>query len=64
MKHIKPLEEFMGEALNDPRIGNSKFGPAPKQFANLRAKLGDESLLDKIQMINVNILEELLDELA
>lgn len=56
-------EENLDEVTNDPRIGNPKFGPAPKQFADLRAKLGDESLLDKIQMINVNTLRELLDEL-
>jgi hypothetical protein len=56
-------EENLDEATNDPRISNPKFGPAPKQFADLRAKLGDESLLDKIQMINVNTLRELLDEL-
>jgi hypothetical protein len=56
-------EENLDEATNDSRIDNPKFGPAPKQFADLRAKLGDESLLDKIQMINVNTLRELLDEL-
>lgn len=56
-------EENLDEATNDSRIDNPKFGPAPKQFADLRAKLGDESLLDKIQMINVNILRDLLDEL-
>jgi hypothetical protein len=56
-------EENLDEVTNDPRIGNPKFGPAPKQFTSLRAKLGDESLLDKIQMINVNVLRDLLDEL-
>ena len=56
-------EKGLEEAITDPRIGNPKFGPAPKQFADLRAKLGDESLLDKIQMINVNTLRDLLDEL-
>jgi hypothetical protein len=56
-------EENLDEAITDLRIGNPKFGPAPKQFTSLRAKLGDESLLDKIQMINVNVLRDLLDEL-
>jgi hypothetical protein len=56
-------EENLDEVTNDLRIGNPKFGPAPKQFTSLRAKLGDESLLDKIQMINVNVLRDLLDEL-
>ena len=56
-------EENLDEATNDSRIGNPKFGAAPKQFADLRVKLGDESLLDKIQMINVNVLRDLLDEL-
>jgi hypothetical protein len=56
-------EENLDEAITDLRIDNPKFGPAPKQFADLRAKLGDESLLDKIQMINVNVLRDLLDEL-
>jgi len=56
-------EENLDEAITDLRIDNPKFGPAPKQFTSLRAKLGDESLLDKIQMINVNTLRELLDEL-
>jgi len=62
IKKLK-LNPALEEAITDPRIGNPKFGPAPKQFADLRAKLGDESLLDKIQMINVNTLRELLDEL-
>ena len=56
-------EENLDEAITDLRIDNPKFGPAPKQFTSLRAKLGDESLLDKIQMINVNVLRDLLDEL-
>jgi hypothetical protein len=56
-------EENLDEAITDPRIDNPKFGPAPKQFTSLRAKLGDESFLDKIQMINVNVLRDLLDEL-
>ena len=56
-------EENLDEATNDSRIDNPKFGPAPKQFADLRAKLGDKSFLDKIQMINVNVLRDLLDEL-
>jgi hypothetical protein len=56
-------EENLDEAITDLRIDNPKFGPAPKQFTSLRAKLGDKSLLDKIQMINVNTLRELLDEL-
>jgi hypothetical protein len=56
-------EEESIEEINDPRIGNSKFGSAPQQFADLRAKLGDEALLDKIQMIDVNSLRNILDEL-
>lgn len=48
---------------DDPRIDDSKFGPSPREFAELRAQMGDEALLDKIQMINVNTLSELLDEL-
>jgi hypothetical protein len=59
---IKPVEESI-EEINDPRVGNPKFGPAPQQFADLRAKLGDEALLDKIQMIDVNSLRNILDEL-
>jgi hypothetical protein len=62
IKKLK-LNPALEEAITDPRIGNPKFGPAPKEFASLRAKLGDDSLLDKIQMINVNVLRDLLDEL-
>jgi hypothetical protein len=66
MEDLKKIQEFFSkplEEINDPRIGNPKFGPAPQQFADLRAKLGDETLLDKIQMIDVNSLRNILDEL-
>ena len=53
---------MLGEAVNDPRIDNSKFGPSPRKFAELRAQMGDEALLDKIQMMDVNILVDVLDE--
>ena len=55
---------MLGEAVNDPRIDNSKFGPSPRKFAELRAQMGDEALLDKIQMMDVNILVDVLDELS
>ena len=66
MEDLKKIQEFFSkplEEINDPRIGNPKFGSAPQQFADLRAKLGDEALLDKIQMIDVNSLRNILDEL-
>ena len=66
MEDLKKIQEFFSkplEEINDPRIGNPKFGKAPQQFADLRAKLGDETLLDKIQMIDVNSLRNILDEL-
>ncbi len=55
---------MLDEAVNDPRIDNSKFGPSPRKFAELRAQMGDEALLDKIQMLNVNVLVDVLDELS
>lgn len=55
---------MLDEAVNDPRIDNSKFGPSPRKFAELRAQMGDEALLDKIQMMDVNILVDVLDELS
>jgi len=61
--NLKDFVKIGVKEITDPRIDNPKFGAAPKEFASLRAKLGDESLLDKIQMINVNILRDLLDEL-
>jgi hypothetical protein len=66
MEDLKKIQEFFSkplEEISDPRIGNPKFGQAPQQFADLRAKLGDETLLDKIQMIDVNSLRDILDEL-
>ena len=51
------------EVVNDPRIGDSKFGPSPAKFAKLRKQMGDEALLDKIQMLNANVLMDVLDEL-
>jgi len=61
--NLKDFVKIGVKEITDPRIDNPKFGAAPKEFASLRVKLGDESLLDKIQMINVNVLRDLLDEL-
>jgi len=61
-KAIAMLSEVT-EVVDDSRIDNPKFGPSPRKFAELRKQMGDEALLDKIQMLNVNVLLDILDEL-
>lgn len=58
------IVDVLSTEAQDDRIGNPKFGPAPMEFQTMRDTLGDKKMLDRIQMLNVNDLEELLNALT
>ena len=58
------IVDVLSTEAQDDRIDNPKFGPAPMEFQTMRDTLGDKKMLDRIQMLNVNDLEELLNALT